>query len=54
MERKKLIFVDNSYDVYVGVVGVSLQQNCRVRLRYYCAGLKALSCRIYKPSPIMR
>ena len=54
IERKKLILVDNSYNVYVGGVGVSLQRNCRVRLRYYLAGLKALPCRIYKPSPIMR
>ena len=42
MEREKLIFVDNSYNVYVGGVGESLQRNCRVRLRYYWAGLKAL------------
>ena len=49
MEREKLIFVDNSYNVYVGGVGESLQRNCRVRLRYYWAGLKALPCRIYKP-----
>ena len=35
MEREKLIFVDNSYNVYyVGGVGESLQRNCRVRLRY--------------------
>ena len=54
MERKKLIFADNSYNVNVGGVGVSLQWNCRVRLRYYWAGLKALPCRIYKPSPIIR
>ena len=33
MEKKKLIFVDNSYNVYVGGVGESLQRNCRVRLR---------------------
>ena len=44
MEREKLIFVDNSYIVYVGGVGESLQRNCRVRLRYYWAGLKALPC----------
>ena len=31
MERKKLIFADNSYNVYVGGVGISLQQDCRVR-----------------------
>ena len=55
MEREKLIFVDNSYNVCVGGVGESLQRDCRVRLRYYWAGLKALpSCRIYKPSSIMR
>ena len=41
MEGKKLIFVDNSYNVYVVGVEVSLQQNCRVRLRYYWAGMKA-------------
>ena len=42
MEREKLIFVDNSYlNVYVVGVGESLQRNCRVRLRYYWAGLKA-------------
>ena len=35
MEREKLIFVDNSYNVYyVGGVGESLQRNCRVHLRY--------------------
>ena len=45
-EREKLIFVDNSYNVYVGGVGESLQRNCGVRLRYYWAGLKALPCRI--------
>ena len=49
MEREKLIFVDNSYNVYVGGVGESLQRNCRVCLRYYWVGLKALPCRIYKP-----
>ena len=56
MEREKSTFVDNSCNVYdsVGGVGESLQRNCRVRLRYYGAGLKALPCRIYKPSPIMR
>ena len=54
MERKKLMFADNSYNVYVGGVGLSLQRNCRVRLRYYWAGLKALPCRIYKRSSIMR
>ena len=54
MEREKLIFVDNSYYVNVGGVGESLQRNCRVRLRYYWASLKALPCRIYKPSSIMR
>ena len=54
MEREKLIFVDNSYNVYVGGVGESLQRNCRVRLRYYWAGLKALPCRIYNPPSIMR
>ena len=35
MEREKLIFVDNSYNVYVGGVGhvgESLQRNCSVRL----------------------
>ena len=53
MERDKLIFVDNSYNVYVGDVGLSLQGNCHVCLRYYWAGLKALPC-IYKPSSIMR
>ena len=37
-----MIFFDNSYNVYVGGVGESLQRNCRVRLRYYWAGLKAL------------
>ena len=52
MEREKLIFVDNSYNV--GGFGESLERNCRVRLRYYWAGLKALPCRIYKPSSIMR
>ena len=48
MERKKLIFADNSCNVYVGGVGVSLQlRNCRVRLRYfYWAGLEALPCRM--------
>ena len=54
MEREILIFVDNSYNVYVGGVEESLQRNCRVRLRYYWAGLKALPCRIYKLSSIMR
>ena len=54
MERGILIFVDNSHNVYVGGVGESLQRNRRVRLRYYWAGLKALPCRIYKPSSIMR
>ena len=54
IERKKLIFADNSYNVYVGGVGVSLQRNCRVRLPYCCAGWKALPCRNYKPSPIIR
>ena len=54
MEREKLIFVDNSYIVYVGGVGESLQRNCRVRLRYYWAGLKALPCRIFRPSSRMR
>ena len=54
MEREILIFVDNSYNVYVGGVGESLQRNCRVHLRYYWAGLKDLPCRIYKPSSIMR
>ena len=54
MEREKLIFVDNSYNIYVGGVGESLQRNCRVRLQYYWAGLKALPCRVYKPSSIMR
>ena len=40
MERKKLMFADNSYIVYVGGVGLSLQRNCRVRrLRYYWAGM---------------
>ena len=38
MEREKLILVDNSYNVYVGGVGESLQRNCRVRLRYYSLG----------------
>ena len=37
MEREKLIFVDNSYNVFVSGVGESLQRNCRVRLRYYWA-----------------
>ena len=54
MEREKLILVDNSYNVYVSGVEESLQRNCRVGLRYYWAGLKALPCRIYKPSSIMR
>ena len=57
MEREKSTFLDNSHtNVYdsVGGVGESLQRNCRVRLRYYGAGLKALPYRIYKPSPIMR
>ena len=43
MEREKLIFVDNSYNVYVGGVGESLQRNCRVRVRYYWAGLKGFA-----------
>ena len=30
MERKKLIFADNSYIVYVGGVRLSLQRNCRL------------------------
>ena len=38
MERENLIFVDNSYIVYVGGVGESLKRNCRVRLRYYSLG----------------
>ena len=54
MEREKLMFGDNSYNVYVGCVGLSLQRICRVRLRHYWAGLKAYPCRIYKPSSIMR
>ena len=54
MEREKLIFVDNSYDIYVGGVGESLQRNCSVRLRYYWAGLKAFPSRINNPSSIMR
>ena len=32
MEREKLMFGDNSYNVYVGCVGLSLQRICRVRL----------------------
>ena len=32
MEREKLIFVDNSYNVYFGGVGESLERNCRVCL----------------------
>ena len=55
MERKKLLFGDNSYNEYVAGVGLSLQRDCRVRVRYlYWAGLKTLPCRIYKPSSIMR
>ena len=54
MERKKLMFGDNSYNVYDGCVGLSLQRICRVRLRNYWADLKAYPCRIYKPSSIMR
>ena len=54
MERKKLLFDDNSYNEYVAGVGLSLQRDCRVRVRYYWAGLKALPYRIYKPSSIMR
>ena len=57
MERKKLIFADNSYIVYGGGVGVSLQRNetaVFVSDQYYWAGLKALACRIYKPTPKMR
>ena len=54
MERKKLLFGDNSYNEYVAGVGPSLQRDCRVRVRYYWAGLKALPYRIYKPSSIMR
>ena len=50
MEREKLMFGDNSYNVYVGCVGLSLQRICR----YYWAGLKAYPCRIYKPSSIVR
>ena len=45
---------DNSYNVYVGSVGVSLQRNRRVRLRYYWSGLKVLPCRIHKPYSMMR
>ena len=37
---KRLIFADNSFNVYVGGVGVSLQRNWRVRFRHYCAGRK--------------
>ena len=54
MERKKLLFGDNSYNEYVAGVGLRLQRDCRVRVRYYWAGLKALPCRIFKPSSIMR
>ena len=55
MERKKLLFGDNSYNECVAGVGLSLQRGCRVRVRYYYwTGLKALLCRIYKPSSIMR
>ena len=32
MEREKMILVDNSYNVYVGGVGESLQRNCHVGL----------------------
>ena len=51
MERKKLLFGDNSYNEYVAGVGLSLQRDCRVRVRYYWAGLKALPCRIYSGAP---
>ena len=30
MERKKLLFGDNSYNEYVAGVGLSLQRDCRV------------------------
>ena len=56
--RKILIFVDNSDYAYVG--GVSLLRTFEtipfslLRLRCYLAGLKALPCRIYKPSQNMR
>ena len=40
MERKKLLFGDNSYNVYVAGSGLSLQRDCRVRIQYYWAGLK--------------
>ena len=51
MEREKLMFGDNSYNVYVGGVGLSLQRNCRVRLRYYCT-IEQLAFKVgtlYKP-----
>ena len=32
MERKKLLFGDNSYNEYVAGVGLSLQRDCRVRV----------------------
>ena len=38
MERKKLLFGDNSCNVYVAGVGLSLQRDCRVRVRYYNLG----------------
>ena len=50
--RKILIFADNSDYAYVG--GVSLLSFSLLRLRCYLAGLKALPCRIYKPSQNMR
>ena len=54
MERKKLLFGDNSYNEYVAGVGLSLQRDCLSCPIYYWAGLKALPYRIYKPSSIMR
>ena len=35
MERKKSLFGDNSYNEYVAGVRLSLQRDCRVRVRYY-------------------
>ena len=52
MEREELILI--IHIMYMPVVLEKALRNFRVCLRYYWAGLKALPCRIYKPSPIMR
>ena len=56
-ERKRLIFADNSYNVYVDGVGVGVNShgNWRVRFRslIWC-WFESFALQIYKPFPNIR